>query len=421
MATQDLRAPKIVFPHIMKTGGTSVNAWIQRHYAIAEVLTEASGWRELQSLPHELLGRKRFVRGHFGSRILAVFGAHNGFVPISLLRDPLERVVSHFWHLKHAPDAHIEFKFVKDPQFGIREFLQHPEVKFIASDYQTGNLSGALDVIQDHYFTPLYRSEVSPVNLDRAKEFVESCAVVGVTERLERFVADCAARFGFFPAQQMARARSYRRQQAPLEQDVVTLIRTLNRRDYELYEFVKARLEAPPKSHHLVRPPNPNTLGEAAQLTWNPGDPFWGSGWSDVMYGPAAHLWSTDTTATIELAVRESRNYVLLVRVFRFVVPCQSEGFCVVCDGRPVPTAEVRFAQSGDTLLFAASLGKAAAGRLTLGFRVNMLMSFSEIANDPDTTKKGFALAGLQLIDAEARGEFPGPQPTPVPGQRPGT
>ncbi|MBV8909645.1 MAG: sulfotransferase family 2 domain-containing protein [Gammaproteobacteria bacterium] len=398
-ADQELRAPKVVFPHIMKTGGTSVNAWMQRHYAAAEVLSEASGWRELQSLPHELLLRKRLVRGHFGSRILAIFGAHNGFAAITLLREPSERVVSHFWHLKQAPDAHIEFNFVNEETFGIRDFLEHPQVRFITSDYQTGNLSGTLDAIQDHYYTPLYRSEVSPVNLDKAKEFIEACAVIGITERMDRFVADCAARFGFFPARLTARARSYSRA-TRLDQDVLTRLRELNSRDYELYELVKARLAVAPRVHQIIRRPNPNSIGDAEQLTWRPGEPFWGDGWSDVMYGPAAHVWSTDTTATFEVAVRASHSYILLVSVFRFVVPCQSQGFSVLCDGRAVPTTEVKLARTADSMLFAAALGKSAADRLTIGFRVNMLTAFSEIAKDADTVKKGVALAGLQLIDA---------------------
>jgi hypothetical protein len=399
---RDLPAPKVVFPHIMKTGGTSVNAWIQRHYAAGEVLTEASGWRELQSLPHELLSRKRFVRGHFGSRILAVFGPHNGFASLALLRDPAERVVSHFWHLKRAADAHIEFKFVKEDSFGFRDFLKHPEVTFIASDYQTGNLSGALDAIQDHYYTPLYRSEVSPVNLDKAKEFIKSCAVVGLTERIDDFVAACAAHFGFFPTRLTSRARSYRREMS-LDQDVLAQLRALNENDYELYEFVKARLRTPPTAPHLVSRPNPNSIGDAIQLRWRAGEPFWGNGWSDVMYGPAAHVWSTDTAATFEVALRRGRSYVLLVWIYRFVAPCQIEGFCVLVDGRPVPTVEVQFAQAGDAMLFAAALGEAAADRLSIGFRVNMLMAFSEIASDPDTLKKGLALTGIQLIDTAAQ------------------
>jgi len=399
---QESSHPKIVFPHVMKTGGTSLNVWIQRHYATQEVLYEVSGWRELQSLSHEQLSTKRFVRGHFGSRILSIFGGHKGFAPIALLRDPVERTISHFWHLKHAPDAHIEFKFVKEESFSIQDFMEHPEVRFIASDYQTGNLSWAPDSIQDHYYMPLYRSEVSPVNLEKAKEFIEQCAVVGITEQMDRFVANCAARFGFFAAPLTGRNRSYR-QTVRFSEDVYTRLRALNERDYELYEFAKARVDSPSRTYHFIKASNPNDIGDAPQLNWHPGAPFWGNGWSDVMYGPAAHIWSTETTATFEVAVRESRSYVLLVSVYRFVVPCQSEGFYVLCGGQAVPTMEVQFGQGGGPMLFAAVLGKSTSDRLSIGFRVNMLMAFSEIAADPDTLKKGFALAGLQLIDVDAQ------------------
>lgn len=390
--------PKIVFPHIMKTAGTSLNVWIQRHYPVTEVLSEASGWRELQSLPHDVLSQKRFVRGHFGSRILSIFGPHNGFDPIAILRDPAERVISHFWHLKYAADAHIEFNFVKAETFSIEDFLEHPEVRFITSNYQTGNLSAALDSSQNHYYTPMYRSEVSPVSLEAAKEFIERCAVVGITEQMSRFIAHLSDRFGFFADQLTSRTRSYR-QVARFSDEVYQRLRAVNELDYELYEFVKARLNDSSRKYYSVKSCNPNAIGDAQRLSWTAGEPFWGSGWSDVMYGPAPHVWSTVETSTFEIAVRKSGSYVLLVSIYRFVVPCQREGFSLLCDDEPVSTFEVEFGRSDERLVFAAVLGKASADRLRIGFRVNMLTAFSEIANDPDTLKKGCALAGIRVID----------------------
>src|SRR5256885_11585249 len=83
----------MVFPHIMKTVGTSLISWIQRHYAYHEILVAATTWPELLRLPRGSLVGKKFVRGHFGSAIMKLFGEDKGFTPIAVLRDPVERVV----------------------------------------------------------------------------------------------------------------------------------------------------------------------------------------------------------------------------------------------------------------------------------------------------------------------------------------
>ena len=137
MNCNDSSSGKIVFAHIMKTGGTTVAQWIQRHYECSEILSGASSWKELKSMPRHVFGPIKFVRGHFGSGILEVFGEHNGFAPIALFRDPLERVISHYWHLKHAEN--LRFPFAKEPGFAVEDFLEHPQLQYIVSNYQTGN------------------------------------------------------------------------------------------------------------------------------------------------------------------------------------------------------------------------------------------------------------------------------------------
>src|SRR5438874_4729434 len=69
---------RMVFPHIMKTAGTSLISWIQRHYAYHEILLAATTWPELLRLPRGSLVGKKFVRGHFGSAIMKLFGEDKG-------------------------------------------------------------------------------------------------------------------------------------------------------------------------------------------------------------------------------------------------------------------------------------------------------------------------------------------------------
>ena len=167
MNTKEHVSRKIVFPHIMKTAGTSLISWIQRHYYVDEILYSASVWLELRGKPRRELEAKRFVRGHFGSRILNVFGEHNGFTAIALLRDPVERIISHYWHLKNAPDQ-LNFEFARDPAFTFEAYLEHPETQYLISNYQVGSYSA---VIGEGSATAKAGAseEVSPLDMGRAR------------------------------------------------------------------------------------------------------------------------------------------------------------------------------------------------------------------------------------------------------------
>lgn len=189
----------IVFPHVMKTSGTSIIVWIQRHFYIKEILFEASVWPELLQLNPESFKNKKFVRGHFGSGILNIFGEHNGITPITLLRDAVQRLISHYWHIKNASDAQSSLAFVKEDSFTLDDFLEHSEAHHIVSNYQTANFSASIGSTQALVVEPQITPELSQLNIESAKLFLDRCEVVGVDENLNAFIKALSDRFGFFP------------------------------------------------------------------------------------------------------------------------------------------------------------------------------------------------------------------------------
>jgi hypothetical protein len=102
-----------IFLHLPKTAGTSLREFVQRQYAPEAFfpcyggeleLTSANGQfiRRLRERPNE----SRAVYGHFS------FGVHQLFQLgrcryFTLLRDPVERVVSFFEHQKRDPDSRL--------------------------------------------------------------------------------------------------------------------------------------------------------------------------------------------------------------------------------------------------------------------------------------------------------------------------
>lgn len=407
-------AEAIVFPHIMKTAGTSLIGWLQRHYYFEEVLFAATTWGELMRLPRSAFKGKRFVRGHFGSGILRLFGPDKGFVPITLLRDPVDRVVSHFWHLKFAPEEH-PFPFVREASFTIEEFVEHPMTRCVVSNYQTGNFSATLESEAKAGEDPVILEELSPVDFSVATAFIDSCAVVGVTEELPAFISAISQRFGFFPDYQLPKHRSYRGE-TPVSDDVLKKIRALNEIDEELYRYVQKRSAAARTSLSVKVPQNPNRVGDDGNLQWVAGMPYWGRGWSDVMADERnKHIWSLERTAQLEFRVRRNECYALFFSVLRFVTALQRDFFSVLCNGKEVELTSL-FARAGEDFeVYGFTLGPTESETLTVSFRVNSLFAFSQVSKDTNTLRRGLALANVTLVTCPA----PDGADSIVPEQRP--
>jgi hypothetical protein len=388
---------KIVFPHIMKTGGTSLIAWIQRHYFFEEILYSASVWEHLRATALKDLQEKKFVRGHFGSGILNVFGQHNGFTPIALVRDPVERAISHYWHLKRASDQR-HLGFAKSDDFTFEAYLDHPGTRYLTSNYQTASYSAVIG--EGSAQAPVCANEeMSPVDVDRAKAFIDSAEVVGTTAELGRFVEALSRSFGFFPGPQLKVYRSYR-ERCAYPDELVNRLRSLNEADYELYHYVRERASAAPKTYSVARPKNPNAVGTDGKVTWRAGMPFWGHGWSEPTGAETErHVWSVDSTATIEIDVKKGDAYVLFFAVARFVVPYQAERFVTLVNGREIVPTRIFPANAEGPQLYTIAIGRAEEDRLSVGFKLQQLISFRQVnENDPDTEKRGLALLSWSLI-----------------------
>lgn len=170
-SSKDIR---IVFPHIQKTAGISIAMWISRHFYADEILYDASVWSELTSLPASKLANKKFVREHFGSKIINIFGRFNGFSSIALLRDPIERVISHFDHLKHADDADPKLAIVKNPSFILMDFLECPDTQHLVSNYQTANYPAKIGNSQNLNLitNDCWRHEHKPCHISNGRESI---------------------------------------------------------------------------------------------------------------------------------------------------------------------------------------------------------------------------------------------------------
>jgi hypothetical protein len=92
---------QLYFLHIQKTAGTTFTAALDDRFPTQEICPAIIG-PELFQLPIESLKNYTLFRGHFGYNLVSILPRKS--VVITILRDPVERVLSNIDHIRRYPD-----------------------------------------------------------------------------------------------------------------------------------------------------------------------------------------------------------------------------------------------------------------------------------------------------------------------------
>lgn len=177
--------PVVFFLHVAKTGGTTLNTVLARgvrrprRQSIDSFLERGRSYR---AMPPERRDSFDLVHGHF------YFGLHRAtrrpVVMLSMLRDPVERVISHYYgNPSRRPDHYMHAAALRFPlgEYLVRAKEMHAE--------------GALEV--DNFMVRLFAGEeslavpfgaVGGALFEQARRHLREMHVVGVFERFEESV-----------------------------------------------------------------------------------------------------------------------------------------------------------------------------------------------------------------------------------------
>ncbi len=220
----------LIFLHIPKTAGTTLNRIIESQYSPFAIFTmdphriRATAER-FKRLPEARRRRLQVVRGHL------FYGIHE-FLPqgatyITMLREPVARLLSSYYFALRRPLNPLHRK-LKREGLGVEDCLRlfpdrnNTQCRFIAG-------------VKDTAISDERLLEIAKENLTK------SFSVVGICERFEESLILISTTFGweigFYENQKVAKSRPM------VEQQLADLIREHNRLDVELYEFGKKLFE----------------------------------------------------------------------------------------------------------------------------------------------------------------------------------
>jgi hypothetical protein len=239
------------FYHIPKTAGMST--WqLLEHYYPKEKICPGRMWEDIITVPPEVLAEYDAFRGHFLAYLEPYLG--RALDTFTLLRDPVERTISHYCHVQRAPDHpfHLVAQSLTLADFCVdqrtRHMVQNYQSRYLAclplkdprvladgmttADFAAYRLQLALDPTADEIASPaeLYRG---------AKHRLNGFVAAGISESFEASLALIAHSLGLphppvFPMRNVAPNRLGR-----VDDRALRTIRSQTEVDQVLYEETK--------------------------------------------------------------------------------------------------------------------------------------------------------------------------------------
>ncbi|MDJ0633601.1 MAG: sulfotransferase family 2 domain-containing protein [Xenococcaceae cyanobacterium MO_188.B29] len=227
--------PSVIFLHIPKTAGTTLNQILLRQYK-SENIFQINGDRvfssieEFKHLTEENRKKIRLLNGHM------YFGLHE-FLPqpstyITLLRNPIKRVISHYYYVLREPNHYLH-KRVKNANMSLHDY--------VSSDISKELINGQTRLIAGLDGQDIDNEQKSLQALTKAKQnLTDNFSVVGLTEKFDETLIVLQKMFDwkniFYVKNNINTKKNV---YANIPKNTISIIKDRNSIDIELYQYAE--------------------------------------------------------------------------------------------------------------------------------------------------------------------------------------
>jgi hypothetical protein len=224
-----------IFLHIPKSGGMTVYDILNREYGRSHIYTFSGGRHRLQhdvdkfkALSIQERNSFSLLRGHNPFGIHKLLQTH--FSYITILRDPIARVVSHYYYVLNNPH-HLLHENVVSANMSLETYVSSG-INYEMDNGQTRQIAGVSEEISF--------GMCSGDLLNQAIENIaRSFSVVGLTERFDETLLLMKHVLGWksYPVYTRQNVSKNKQSKGTLSEDTRQLIAQYNQLDLELYEY----------------------------------------------------------------------------------------------------------------------------------------------------------------------------------------
>ena len=223
----------VIFVHIPKTGGTTLNKILINNYREYCNIYTSGANKILENTSAARIDQLELLSGHFPFGLDQYFAKPCSY--ITLLREPVERIISHYYYVINSP-ANYLYQEIKSKKIGLAEYAKG-YLSAELNNHQTRLISG----MQPYPGQP---AQVTAKDLKKAKRNIkESFAVAGITEMFPQSLFLMKKRYQWEKVSyQSENVNRNRPTQEEISPDIIKTIQNNNEFDLKLYQFVKKLL-----------------------------------------------------------------------------------------------------------------------------------------------------------------------------------
>jgi hypothetical protein len=248
ISLQENLMPKLLFMHIAKTAGSSVNTYLASHYAKdrGSVHVESNEkWRKDRSWAQNL----GFVSGHFNLAHFKRVLNPEGYYKITVVREPYAHLISHLAWIRKLADHTETGRFAQHPLY-VQQFAVKLASVNLSKPKEIAHLITSLedkekqlvDNCQVRYFTQIpVGKDVSAKDAQSAIEASAEFDLIGTTDNINQFLKNVAEQMQWLPPKTEVRENvsGYYYGLTRSDADIRKALESLVRYDLKLYHFIK--------------------------------------------------------------------------------------------------------------------------------------------------------------------------------------